>query len=222
MRFWLTSHESVISFPWNEVFHAPFNSLAHTMTAILTLRERLRTETHSAHHQLDSSLGDRHLFDSVPGYAVYLRLMFFLHASARGSLEWLAQQYPELDRHPPLEQLLNEDLSELSQTLGLEVPSVLMSSLGGSSPSDHWGRAYVLEGSVMGATHLYKTVRKNFPEVTATRYLAATPHDAKHRWPVFIQILNEQTGLSSEEAITAALNVFEDAHRFLAQIPCSP
>lgn len=208
----------VLTFVRVNADHFLFDALqfGRMTTTTLTPREQLRAATSPAHHQLDDSLGERRLFESPQGYSVYLELMHFLHASCRDSLTWLSEHHPDLARDPSIEQLIANDLCELASHVTIPEAQSLPVWSNTTSPSAHWGRVYVLEGSVMGATHLLKTLKRQLPDVNATRYLSATPGDAKLRWPKVIEAINASV-VDPDVAIQAALEVFHAAHEFLRQ-----
>jgi heme oxygenase len=131
--------------------------------------------------------------------------MRWLHASCRNSV---AATSPAAGLADPTDALLaavDSDLQGREPRRG-EWPSPQPPE----SEAGHWGVAYVIEGSSLGAPHVLAAARRALPAGTPCAYLTTLAAGADARWPRFAAALGALE-LDAEPALEAARATFERA-----------
>ena len=181
------------------------------------IRQRLRSETAASHRKLDSVMGQRDSFSTLANYQFYLQGMRQLYVRCDESLRWASQAGGLPMREPNLIALIDVDLASLStaprDTL---VPGGCSTAPDSQeSSSVHWGQAYVMEGSSIGATMMVRAAEKKLPAEATFRFLTELSGDAKNRWPDFANAL-AAADVNERVTIDAAIAVFDFAYEIFS------
>ena len=180
------------------------------------LRQRLREETSASHARLDQVMGLYPPFASLDNYRRYLLGMDSLFQYCEASTTWVDSCVDLPARDKLVRSLIASDIATVSGTERIDGNS----PFNGNSPSDksnsltegtHWGRAYVMEGSAMGATFLVKQAEQELPADVGKSFLAQLARDAKTRWSIFADAL-ASTDANPDDAVAAAKDVFDYAY----------
>lgn len=175
------------------------------------LRQRLRGETSASHARLDRVMGLHPPFASVGNYRRYLQGMDSLYEYCEVSTAWVEGQIALPIRETRLRKLIQNDLvSTGAETLVDR--GVSDAQDGRLTEGTHWGKAYVMEGSAMGATFLVKQAEQELPTSIGKSFLQQLALDAKSRWSIFAEAL-ASTDASPNDAVTGAKSVFDYACR---------
>ena len=175
------------------------------------LRQRLRSATKDSHAQLDGAMGLHPPFASAENYCRYLCGMDRLYQHCDASMQWVEEQTKLTSHSTPLRDLIRHDIESLKLLSEPELP-VPAGLPAATTPATHWGRAYVMEGSSMGATFLVKQAEKELSDSFGMSFLQQLSSDAKHRWSIFAEALAVAEA-NADEAAAAAVGVFEYAYQ---------
>lgn len=208
----MNSFGSLPSYWKPEGFNEPNRSAVND----LPFRQRIKAATHQTHQQLDDLIAGLKPFRSPSGYAFFLKNMLLIHQRGAASLRWAEEAAALPPRRKCLETLLLEDLESAAATVNEQHESVAPESVAAK-----WGEAYVLAGSAVGGSYMYKSAQHVLPADQSTAYLQQLSNDAKERWPMFVQSLTT-AGDSFDEneaqaAIAAANCLFEYAFTLFSQ-----
>ena len=174
-------------------------------------RDFLSKATDDVHQSLDSRMGDIGVFESRGKYGKFLLCMAALHLHFADACRHVTQaaRLPERDRD--LLGCFEDDFLSLSvgETSHWKLPvgDERTEASNGVTAFD-WGCCYAIEGSAVGGSFMRKAAQKKLPGDVKIAYLTQLSSDAKHRWPVFIEKLNDQT-LDQDEMKRGAVAAFE-------------
>ncbi len=187
---------------------------------LANFRQRLRIETREAHQRLDDFMQGLDPFGSVGNYAHYLEGMRQLHAVAHQSVQWAELQTGMTARTVGLGRLIESDLKSTGTDLKNKAP-VAIQGLVEKSAAEKWGEAYVMEGSALGGSMLYKSATAQLPGGLGTRYLHQLSLDVSQRWPIFVKALSaaDQSAESFpvHESVKAATELFDHAFKIFSR-----
>ena len=178
----------------------------------MNLRTRLKQETSAAHTRVDDLIRELKPFSRQRGYRAYLLGMLQLHEYCRHSLEWVQSNSALERRDVDLEQLIRNDLLTVG---GVDFPGVArQNSIDSKTAAEAWGEAYVMEGSAVGGSYMYREADRVLATSIGKTYLAQLSKDAGSRWKMFVQALNfDCDELDQERAVASAKHVFDQAFR---------
>ena len=179
------------------------------------LRARLREETRSSHRRLDGLMEERPPLAKSENYAWYLNGMLHLYTECESSLQICEREIGLPARAEPLSNLIRRDLAALDVAAAINSRGENSKDqpLDSLSPSEHWGRAYVLEGSAMGGRMMARMAAERLGPPASHQFLKQLSDDAKMRWPLFVKAIN-QLDLDQASAIKSARSVFSLAYDF--------
>ena len=174
------------------------------------LRQRLRSATSESHAKLDGVMGLHPPFATPENYRRYLTGMDQLYKHCDASIRWVEARVGLATHEVSLRDLIHRDVASIGLTTADEspVPATLAAE---ASPGTHWGRAYVMEGSSIGATFLVKQAEEQLPDSFGKSFLQQLSTDAKHRWSIFAGEL-ANADVDPDEAVNAAVDVFDYAY----------
>jgi heme oxygenase (biliverdin-IX-beta and delta-forming) len=174
---------------------------------LATRRSRLRESTSHAHASLDRSIGP---FRSVADYGRYalalcaFRIPLEEKLAAIDRPDAFAEWRPQLIGHALRADLLDLRLTSSIDTDGPALPQNIESLL---------GALYVLEGSALGATILFRRAQAiGLSEIYGARHLAL--HSSlSDNWRKFLIVLEQGTAIEFESVVTASNAIFHAAER---------
>lgn len=159
---------------------------------------------------------------TAQGYGVYLRTMLRLHTELNADLAQVATACGLCDRNPALTAALRADLAGLARTPALRhnqratsrpAPPAVPERL--SLPVS-FGRAYVMEGSALGAQLLRRRLLSaGGPQPLA--YLSLLSEDHGQRWRAFCDALNALSQIDVPSVCLAAQATFARVAECLAE-----
>jgi len=166
-------------------------------------RRSLREATATAHAELDAAVGE---FRSAREYKIYLRGIHAFRAAIEPDFEASPIWTPTL-----IAEEAANDLRDLA-VAPLDVQPLVSN---GASPSAMIGRAYVLEGSGLGARVLVRSAQAlGFHQEHGARHLWKQAH-AHENWRAFLVRL-EQADVIIDAAIDEAVLSFVHARAAMA------
>ena len=195
-----------------------FNSNLHDVQEFQSLHDRLRLATRAEHAALESAVGERRFFDSLPGYTEYLERFADFQSEAEQRLSMCGVE--SVIRDWPLRQRSHLALADLG-SLG-----VLRKSY--AARCDAWviseraehvlGTTYVLEGATLGGAVLLRSVAEL--GITAQRggaFLASYGSARGAMWRAFLSTLADwgARGICEEEVERATKAAFAAARHYL-------
>ncbi|MBB3210482.1 heme oxygenase [Rhodopirellula rubra] len=153
-------------------------------------------------------------FASLANYERYLIGMRKICGYAAVSTNWVEQRLQLPGLGSDLCRLIEEDLATIEpkykrEQVGVQLPAEALSE------GWHWGRAYVIEGSAMGATFLLKQAEDDLPTEIGRSFLQQSAAHAKNRWPVFVEAIASTTA-DVVDAVAGARDVFDYAYNVFA------
>jgi len=187
----------------------------HTNEAFLNNRDFLRDATNDVHQSLDSRMGEVGIFDTAKNYRAFLQCMAAMHREFGAAVEAVANLAGLPRRANVLTECFINDLASTSSQSGpdtnadwrtLCTPSVRDAHCGVTAFD--WGCAYAIEGSAVGGSFMQKAAKTKLPAGLEHQYLNQLSTDAKNRWAVFIEQLNQQTALDRDELKRGGIEVF--------------
>lgn len=165
-----------------------------------SLRSELRAQTSPTHEKLDLIVGN---FDSRSEYLNYVRGAYVFRQAVESSLS-KDDEWPMM----LLASMAKQDLVDL----GSPVPDLQPWAFECKTPAEHLGVLYVLEGSALGATLLFRRARQlGMNEHFGARHLAMQSAGEAGRWRAFLQKLEAANADSHADAARAAQAAFEFA-----------
>jgi heme oxygenase len=182
-----------------------------TDSTTMKLRQLLRRETAASHSRLDEVMGTHPPFASLENYQRYLLGMRSVCQYAAASTNWVEQRIGLPRQGSDLSRWIDEDLATLG-LVGQRDQSVAESPPLRMTDEWHWGRAYVIEGSAMGATFLLKQAKIDLPSQVGRSFLTQSATNAKSRWPIFAEAL-ALVATNADDAIAGANDVFGHAYQ---------
>ena len=177
------------------------------------LRMRLRNETKASHRRIDSLMEQRPPLASPENYAWYLNGMLQLYEECAQSVQVCEREADLPSREQPLSELIRQDLVALDFKATIEDRDERsqVKPLDSLCTSEHWGRAYVIEGSAMGGKMMARMAAERLGPPASHQYLQQLSSDATSRWPLFVKAING-VELDKEAAIKSACGVFALAY----------
>lgn len=183
----------------------------------ISLRDRLREETKSAHKQLDAVAGALDAFSSAANYRIYLSCLHQLYVTFGEHIDWASGQ---AGIALTVEHLKSAIVDDIGGDLYMTAKPTATAE---DDEASKWAAAYVMEGSAMGARFMIKQIAEgsSSKESLKCQYLEQLAADSFKRWPVFIAVL-DKADCDPDRAVQAAVQVFETAKEiFAASIPNS-
>ncbi|MFT4020521.1 MAG: biliverdin-producing heme oxygenase [Acinetobacter sp.] len=175
---------------------------------VLTLSQRLKTETASEHERMHQLMGQADVFSSKEKYAQFTLSQYYFQQEIENLFEkdGVADLIPDLEIRGRSQQA-RLDLKDL----GIEPQNTELQSEAVTLPAA-LGWIYVSEGSTLGAAFLFKEAQKHlgYSAEFGARNLAAYPEGRAKVWKRFVQALDDAqyTKEQQDQVIQGALDAF--------------
>jgi heme oxygenase len=138
-------------------------------TTQTNVRQRLKIETAQPHKRLDDMMSARGPFDSAENYHWYLCGMHALYRHCESSITWVQQQANLPERGNSVLDLVRRDLATLNLEPLADAPLVSHEIKPDQDAATQWARAYVMEGSSVGASFMVGGAKKKLaPRLAVT------------------------------------------------------
>lgn len=198
------------------------NSIAYSRPAIefssmqpSDLRQRLRTETATAHKDLENLLDIMSPSLTAERYTKVLESFARLHSS-------FEERLTELRTLPFVDEYLRErrklpwlaaDLAACALAPASEHEAPDLSWI--ENETDLLGALYVIEGSTLGGQVVSRHL-KTIPAITSTRYFESYGPDTGRQWQKFVSLLGARPTAEHDAIIAAADRMFRTIASALA------